>query len=71
MGEHHARRALAADGSFSLRERFSYTWGDGRERYRVKVDGHVTATGVTGTLSVSSVLRSPGGRVLDRCRPDG
>jgi hypothetical protein len=59
---------LAADGTFSLRERFSRTFRDGRERFRVKVDGQVTATGTAGTLSVTSVLRSHGGRVLDRCR---
>ena len=33
----------------------------------MKVDGQVTPTGATGTLSVTSVLRSPGGRVIDRC----
>ncbi len=60
--------AIAADGTFRLRERFSIRWKEGRERYRVKVDGRFTTTGVSGTLSVSSVLRSPGGRVLDRCR---
>jgi hypothetical protein len=58
---------IRPDGSFSLRERFTYRWAEGRERYRVKVDGRFTTTGVSGTLSVSSVLRSPGGRVLDRC----
>jgi hypothetical protein len=58
---------LAADGTFSLRERFSRRWPDGRERFRVKVDGRFTPSGVSGTLSVSSILRSPGGRVLDRC----
>ena len=59
---------LAADGTFSLRERFSRTFREGRERFRVKVDGQVTATGAAGTLSVTSVLRSRGGRVVDRCR---
>jgi hypothetical protein len=59
---------LAADGSFSLRERFSRTFREGRERFRVKVDGQVTATGATGTLSVTTVLRSRSGRVIDRCR---
>ena len=59
--------SLAADGTFSLRERFSRRYAEGRERFRVKVDGQVTPTGVTGTLSVTSVLRSPSGRVLDRC----
>jgi hypothetical protein len=58
---------IRPDGSFSLRERFTYRWKEGRERFRVKVDGHFTTTGVSGTLSVSSVLRS-GSRVLDRCR---
>jgi hypothetical protein len=33
----------------------------------VKIDGQVTATGATGTLSVTSVLRSRAGRVTDRC----
>jgi hypothetical protein len=59
---------IAADGTFSLRERFSRTFREGRERFRVKVDGQVAPTGVSGTLSVTSVLRSPSGRVLDRCR---
>ena len=58
---------IAADGTFSLRERFSRAWEEGRERFRVKVDGRVTANGVTGTLSVSSILRSRRGRVIDRC----
>ena len=59
---------IAADGTFRLRERFAFHWDEGRERYRVKVDGRFTTGGVNGTLSVSSVLRSPSGRVLDRCR---
>lgn len=59
---------IAADGSFRLRERFPIRWAEGVERYRVRVDGRFTAGGVSGTLSVSSVLRSPSGRVLDRCR---
>jgi hypothetical protein len=59
---------IAAGGTFSLRERFSRTWREGRERYRVKVDGRFTPNGVSGTLSLTSVLRSPSGRVLDRCR---
>ena len=58
---------IRADGSFRLREAFTYGWEQGRERYRVRVDGRFTPNGVSGTLSVSSVLRSPGGRVLDRC----
>jgi hypothetical protein len=59
---------IAADGSFRLRERFTYRWAEGRERYHVRVDGQFTPNGVSGTLSVRSVLRSPSGRVLDRCR---
>lgn len=58
---------IAADGTFRQRERFSYRWREGLERYRVKVDGRFTPTGVSGTLSVRSVLRSRSGRVLDRC----
>lgn len=58
---------LAADGTFSLRERFSRGWREGRERFRVKVDGQVTATGISGALSVTSILRSSSGRVMDRC----
>jgi hypothetical protein len=58
---------IAADGTFSLRERFSYRWAEGVERFRVRVDGRFTTTGASGTLSVSSVLRSKSGRVLDRC----
>jgi hypothetical protein len=60
--------AIRADGSFRLRERFTIRWGQGPERYRVRVDGRFTPSGVHGTLSVTSVLRSPAGRVLDRCR---
>jgi hypothetical protein len=59
---------IAADGTFRLRETFTYGWADGPERYRVKVDGRFTTSGVSGTLSVTSVLRSRSGRVLDRCR---
>jgi hypothetical protein len=58
---------IGSDGTFSLRERFSRRWREGRERFRVKVDGLVNATGVSGTLSVASILRSPSGRVIDRC----
>ena len=60
--------AIRADGSFRLRERFTIHWGQGPERYRVRVDGRFTPSGVSGTLSVRSVLRSSSGRVLDRCR---
>ena len=42
-------------------------WREGRERFRVRLEGQVTPAGVSGTLSVNSALRSPGGRVLDRC----
>jgi hypothetical protein len=58
---------IAQDGTFSLHERFFRVWREGRERFRVRIEGRVTAAGVSGTLSVSSVLRSPGGRVADRC----
>lgn len=60
--------AVRSDGTFRLRERFTYRWTEGPERYRVKVDGQFTPSGVHGTLSVTSVLRSRSGRVLDRCR---
>ncbi len=43
-------------------------WAEGLERYRVKIDGTFTPSGVQGTLSIRSVLRSPSGRVLERCR---
>lgn len=60
--------AIAADGTFHLRERFTLRFAEGNERYRVAVDGRFTTTGVSGTLTVRSVLRRRGGgRVLDRC----
>lgn len=59
---------IAADGSFRLRERFTVAWREGRERYRARIEGRFTPSGVSGTLSLRSVLRSPSGRVLDRCR---
>jgi hypothetical protein len=60
--------AVAADGTFHLRERFALRYAEGNERYRVAVDGRFTTTGVSGTLTVRSVLRRRGGgRVLDRC----
>jgi hypothetical protein len=58
---------IAADGTFSLRERFTLRFSNATERYVVKVDGRFTPTGVNGTLSVESVARSPSGRVIDRC----
>ena len=58
---------IAPDGTFSLNEQFTRRWRQGRERFRVRLEGLLTPAGVSGTLSVSSVLRSPGGRVLDRC----
>lgn len=60
--------AIRSDGTFRLRERFTFYWADGPERYRVRIDGRFTPAGVHGTLSVRSVHRSPSGRVLDRCR---
>lgn len=57
---------IAADGTFSLRERFTREWREGRERFRVRVDGQLSPAGVTGTLSVTSTLRA-NGRVVDRC----
>jgi hypothetical protein len=59
--------AIAADGTFSLRERFTLRFADAVERFRVKVDGRFTPAGVNGTLSVSSVARSRTGAVIDRC----
>jgi hypothetical protein len=58
---------IAADGTFHLRERFTIHYAEGNERYRVNVDGQFQADGLTGSLSVRSVLKSRGGRVLDRC----
>jgi hypothetical protein len=58
---------VAADGTFKLRETFTYRWSDGAERYRVKVDGRFTPSGVNGTLSVTSVFRPKSGRGPSRC----
>jgi len=58
---------IAADGTFHLRERFAVHYSNAIERFRVKVDGAFTPTGVNGTVSVTSVARSEG-RVIDRCR---
>jgi hypothetical protein len=49
---------VSASGGFSLRERFTLRFANGSERYRVKVDGRFTSTGVTGMLSVSATMRS-------------
>jgi hypothetical protein len=59
---------IGSDGRFRLRERFTFRWTEGPERYRVRVNGQFTPSGVHGTLTVTSVLRSHSGRVLDRCR---
>ena len=59
--------AIAADGTFHLRERFTLHYAEGNERYRVAIDGRFATDGMTGSLSVRSVLRSRRGRVLDRC----
>jgi hypothetical protein len=60
--------AIAADGTFHLRERFTIHYAEGNERYHVAVDGRFTTNGVSGTLSVKSLLRSRrSGRVRDRC----
>jgi hypothetical protein len=60
---------IAPDGTFRMRERFSIRWLDGTERFRVRVDGRFTANGVSGTLSVTSIVRARGsGRVIGRCR---
>lgn len=60
--------APVAQYAFRLRERFSFRWREGRERYRVVVDGGFGADAVTGSIAVTSVLRAPSGRVVDRCR---
>jgi hypothetical protein len=59
---------VGADGTFALRERFTLRFADARERYRVTVRGRFTLSGVVGRVRVSSVARSPAGRVIDRCR---
>ncbi len=59
---------IRADGTFSLRERFTVRFANGSERFLVKVDGRFTPTGVNGSLSVKSVARSPSGGVVDRCQ---
>jgi hypothetical protein len=60
--------AIGPNGGFSLAERFTLRFADAIERYRVKVDGRFTPNGVAGTLSVTSVARSRGGAVIERCR---
>jgi hypothetical protein len=45
---------IAADGTFSLRERFAIRYSNATERFRVSVDGRFTPNGVNGTLSVRS-----------------
>ena len=59
---------VAADGTFTLRERFILRFADAVERFRVAVRGRFTAAGVVGRLRVNSVARSLAGRVIDRCR---
>jgi len=51
---------IAADGTFSLRERFTVRYENGSERFRVKVDGQIKTGGVFGTLSVSTQHCSTG-----------
>jgi hypothetical protein len=46
--------AIAANGTFHLRERFTVRYTGGAERFRVKVDGRFTPAGANGTLSVTS-----------------
>jgi hypothetical protein len=50
--------AIAADGTFHLRGRFTVRYANGNERFRVKVDGRFTTAGANGTLSVSSKFGS-------------
>jgi hypothetical protein len=56
---------VSATGGFSLRERFTLRFANGTERYRVKVSGRFTATGVTGTLSVRASMQS--GEIVIPC----
>jgi hypothetical protein len=59
---------IAADGTFTLRDRFRLRFTDVVERFRVVVRGGFTAGRVQGTLRVTSVARSRRtGRVVDRC----
>jgi hypothetical protein len=48
--------AIAADGTFLLRERFSVSYANGVERFQVKVRGRFTPAGANGTLSVRSTF---------------
>ncbi len=48
--------AIAADGTFSLREHFSVLYANDAEHFRVKVKGHFTPAGANGTLSVRSTF---------------
>jgi hypothetical protein len=61
---------IRADGTFSLRERFTLRYVRPRvaERFLVAVDGRFAAGAVTGTVRVTTVIRRRGsGRVVDRC----
>ena len=60
---------IRAGGTFRLRERFAYRYRDATERFRVRVDGRFTTSGVSGTFSVKATARARGsGRVVGRCR---
>lgn len=59
---------IGAGGGFARTERFAIGFSNAVERFRIRMRGQFTPNGVRGTISVTSVARTPGGGVIDRCR---
>lgn len=62
--------AIGPDGRFTYTAPFRGTFARTTERGRVRVTGQFTADGATGTVEVSSTVRSRRGKrgVVDRCK---
>jgi hypothetical protein len=70
LNEVTPRGRIAADGRFSIRDRFTLRYRDVPqvERFVARVDGQFAGGVVSGTLRVTSVARKRGTRrVVDRC----
>jgi hypothetical protein len=59
--------AIAPDGSFTSRERFSIRYRDGRERFVVRIDGHFYDRYAFGYIEIKSVFRLKSGRRVGHC----
>jgi hypothetical protein len=68
MNEVSPGATIRPDGTFAIRERFALPVRDGRERFRVRVEGQFAGGVVSGTIRVTSkVVLRKSGRAVRPC----